>query len=406
MLSDMTAPSMHDSHEISQPVGIRRSTAYLPEVESLRGIAMLLVYVFHLNGHVAGQMTPAEAQLMSPWWAFVRAGHTGVSLFFVLSGFLLSLPFWTEAAGGKRVNRGRFYERRALRILPLYYTAVVVGTVMSATRLADLTHGLPYLAFLNAVGGWSVALWPYSSTWWSLATEAQYYIVLPLLPLFLGSPMARRIGVALLLAYATAYAALLAGDLWLATLEGNMALRWSLFGRGPLFLCGIAVGWMYQRAGPSMRERLRTMRWVERGGADLLVLVVIIALGVLLRWTLRQGYQAAEAMPNFAWHLLEGLLWATILALALLAPLRLKALVANRALGYLGILSYSMYLWHTAILYWVPKSLWMSGWRWTAGWNWPTAGIAALVTVASLAVSQLTYALIERPFLAHKARIE
>ena len=92
-------------------IGHAGAMPYLPEVESLRGIAMALVYSFHIDRFVSGNL-PTD---VSPVYAFVRAGHTGVSLFFVLSGFLLSLPFIDGVRHGRPIRPGRFYGRRALR---------------------------------------------------------------------------------------------------------------------------------------------------------------------------------------------------------------------------------------------------------------------------------------------------
>jgi peptidoglycan/LPS O-acetylase OafA/YrhL len=397
---------MTDTAEVSKPVGIRRSTTYLYEIESLRGIAMLLVFVFHVNAKVMGPLPVSEAQEMSPFWAFVRAGHTGVSLFFVLSGFLLPLPFIAEAAGGRHVSRRQFFVRRALRILPLYYFAVLIGTVFSAKQLGDLWHGVPHLLFLTYIPAWGVQMMPYSATWWSLSTEVQYYLLLPLLPLFLESRLGRWIGATLLVSYAIALGTYIAGYWWMPSLSTNMALRFSLFGRAPLFLWGILVAWIYQRRGERMREALHRNAWLAHGAADVLLLIAVVLLGTLLRWTLQQGYSFAEAVPNFLWHVFEGALWAVILTLVLLAPLRLKPLIANRVWGYLGILSYSMYLWHTSILAGIPTLASRLGWRWRGGWNSTSAILALLIAAVSLAVSQLTYRWIERPFLARKARIE
>lgn len=383
---------------VGRPVGVRGSTTYLPEIESLRGIAIALVYLFHLSSFVGFGPRSAQGQLLSPFWAFVRGGHTGVSLFFVLSGFLLSLPFLAEAAGAKRVDRRRYGLRRALRILPLYYAAVLVGTVMCAKEPADLLHGLPYLAFLNAIPAGVTALFPYSSTWWSLATEMQYYLVLPLLPFCLRSGVMRFIAIACFLIYAGAYAAYL-GE-WLRP-GGDFMLRLSLFGRGPLFLEGIFVAWLYLHYGAQMRERLARLSWLRFGGADVLLLASIMGLAALLRWTLVIGYQPVETVPYFAWHLLEGALWATIVLLLLCAPLRLKTVIANPVSGRLGILSYSLYMWHVPVIVWMPKLLRRAGFH-----SYGRIEVAIFMTVTCLAVSQLTYTLIERPFLARKARVE
>ena len=83
---------------------------YLPELESLRGIAILLVFWFHVEG-VLFLPRPRPLEVVLPWQAFVRAGHTGVSLFFVLSAFLLSLPFWREPRGGPYLSIARYGSR-------------------------------------------------------------------------------------------------------------------------------------------------------------------------------------------------------------------------------------------------------------------------------------------------------
>jgi peptidoglycan/LPS O-acetylase OafA/YrhL len=76
----------------SAPVGVAVATAYIPELESLRGIAMLLVLSFHLDSFVRGPFLKTDSLTVSPALAFVRAGHSGVDLFFILSAFLLSIP--------------------------------------------------------------------------------------------------------------------------------------------------------------------------------------------------------------------------------------------------------------------------------------------------------------------------
>src|SRR2546429_671565 len=121
--------------------------------------------------------------------------HFQFSISSVVIGSLLCTLTWGGGGLGRRprvsgraplAHGGRrdYYAGRALGILPLYYSAVLVATVLSAVRLSDLVRGLPYLAFLNAVG-LTIPMLPYTRDWWSLATEVQFYLVLPLLPLFL-----------------------------------------------------------------------------------------------------------------------------------------------------------------------------------------------------------------------------
>ncbi|TMA82728.1 MAG: hypothetical protein E6J72_01985, partial [Deltaproteobacteria bacterium] len=128
--------------------------------------------------------TRGPVEPLSTWRALMLGGHTGVSLFFILSGFQLSRPFLAEIGGGRRVDLAGFARRRLGRIMPLYAVAVVTITIAAAARPADLLHGVPYLVFLNAWVPEAMQPLPlFSKVWWSLATEAQFYVVLPLLPL-------------------------------------------------------------------------------------------------------------------------------------------------------------------------------------------------------------------------------
>src|SRR5262249_52706323 len=155
------------------------------------------------------------------------------------------LPFIADGLGGRRVSIRRYAVRRALRILPLYYTAVAVGTAVAAHSAADLLRGVPYLLFLNGFANQVTPLRPFSNVWWSLATEVQFYALLPLLAHALRTRRGRIAGLLALAIYGAAYVAMVVGLLKLRTVEGQFALMQSIFARGPLFLWGILGAWMY-----------------------------------------------------------------------------------------------------------------------------------------------------------------
>jgi peptidoglycan/LPS O-acetylase OafA/YrhL len=383
------------------PAGIRRGSTYLPELESLRGLAIALVFVFHADGSL---LFPVRNRvgLQSPLpLLYVWAGHTGVTLFFVLSAFLLSLPFLDEAYGGRPVSRWQFYVRRALRILPAYWVAVVVATILTSHTLGDLWRGLPYLAFLQSKPNLPTPMRPYSGVWWSLATEVQFYVLLPLIALAFGR--SRRVTLALLAGYTIAYLAIATGRV-LPGLEPWLRAQ-SVVGRGPLFLCGILAAWFYRRYGDAVRTRLAASRLLAAGGADLILAVVLVALAFLLRWVNRSGFFPIEQTQWYVWHVPEGVLWTAVVLILLLAPLRLKAVFSNRILALLGVLSYSIYLLHQPLLYY-SVGIARREFPAMAAWGpsavlWFTAMTAICVGLASL-----TYRWIERPFLIRKARID
>src|SRR4051794_17305081 len=155
-----------------------RRMVHIPALDGLRGVAILLVLVFHFSeSHSA----------MSGWFQklhrIAASGWVGVDLFFVLSGFLItSILFEAKRSSGYFRN---FYMRRVLRIFPLYYGVLVV-----AFLLIPLVHPYqnPRYQTIAAHQGY---LWAYLQnyvTWidwkgfthfWSLAVEEQFYLVWP-----------------------------------------------------------------------------------------------------------------------------------------------------------------------------------------------------------------------------------
>ena len=378
------------------PTGIRRG-AYVPELESLRGIAILLVFVFHADALLGipfrgrGEVWPALPM------ALLWMGHTGVTLFFVLSAFLLSRPFLAEAYGGRHVSRREFYRRRALRILPLFYVAVLVATVATSRHLSDVRRAIPHLCFLYAVPGAAGSVFPYSAAWWSLAVEVQFYVVLP----FVALAFHRSLGTTLVLftAFAAAWTAVMTG--WLPVPLPGYAISLSLLGRAPLFLSGILAAWVYERHGDALRNRLARSRWLQRGGSDVILIGVLAALAAFLRLKL------CSIRQNWSLELVllvpDAILWGLVMLGILLLPLKTRALFSNRFLQWLGVLSYSIYLAHFPILYYslgaarmlAPKSVGI----W---WNTGAAIWFTVATLSCLALSAGTYRFIEQPFLARK----
>jgi peptidoglycan/LPS O-acetylase OafA/YrhL len=199
------------------------------------------------------------------------------------------------------------------------------------------------------------------------------------------------------------YAAFLSRFLQARTILGAMALGFSVLGRAPMFLAGIAAAWLYLHRGPALRHRLANSTLLQRGGADLVLLAVLIVLAYLLRWVVWMG-QLAEHPSYQVWHVLEASLWATVLLLLLLAPLRLKPLFSNRLFNRLGVLSYSIYVLHLPVIVFSLRLL-RRWWPSLSGWNARSAIAALLISVTCIALAELTYRGIERPFLARKERV-
>jgi len=380
------------------------------EVECLRGLAISLVVVHHVNGLVYRSDPSALVMLPQPLAAIVLTGYTGVDLFFVLSGFLLSRPFVAEARGGPVVDRTTYAVRRALRVMPLYVVAIAGAILDVATRPRDVLHGVPYLFFLNALPGGATRLIPHSDPWWSLATEAQFYVLLPFLPLLLRSARGRLVGAVLLVAYAGMHAALSRRLIHAATFEGDLALAQSVVGRGPLFLAGIVGGAVYDRNVDRLRHWAARHATGSRLVGDVVLAAALLGLLVLLGWAARRDYVARELVWPL-WHVVEGVLWTTVLLALLLLPGSLKRLLANRGWAFLGLISYSLYLVHYPVVFYgrrfiIPR--WPSVFPWgPERWIWTWTGLAgaSVLLASAVALATLTYVAIERPMLRLKGRV-
>jgi len=380
-------------------IGLSRTRTFIPELESLRGVAMLLVFTFHVHMFVLYPF-PTASSVVSVPMAFVRAGHAGVDLFFVLSAFLLSRPFLDDGLGGRRVRLRDYFVRRALRILPLYWTAVLVGTLLSASRPFDLLRAAPHLLFLSWFPPLAAPLAPYGAVWWSLETEMQFYLLLPLLAVFLRTPAGRWAGLAILTLYGAAYVAAVRGAETHWSIPAQLSMWNSVFGRGPLFLCGIAAAAVYRRFGPALREGLASIPVLRYGGADALFVATLLSLGVLLRWTVAIGSGRFVA-GNQWWHIVSGVEWSTLVLLLLVAPLRVAPVFCNPLLAQLGVLSYSIYILHSPFMF-IPIQAFVGTRAWTP-WAWTLVG---MLSIALVGTAMVTYRFIERPFLVRKARFD
>ena len=112
------------------PEGVRAAFGDIPAIEGLRGVAVLWVMLFHYLVLRDGKFDDAFVAAVKSWLpleVFVRNGYLGVDLFFLITGFLLTLPWFRHADAGLAAPDWRkFYLRRARRILPAYYVQLAL----------------------------------------------------------------------------------------------------------------------------------------------------------------------------------------------------------------------------------------------------------------------------------------
>src|SRR6476469_8707838 len=144
-----------------------------PGLDLLRALAIIAVVVYHAA--LFGFILPGLVD---------RFGWIGVDLFFVLSGYLIGGQLLAPLAHNQRINLGRFFSRRALRIMPAYFVVLAIYFLLPAWReYPDMSQ--PLWKFLLSVQNIALHGGTAFSHAWSLAVEDQFYLALPFLLLFL-----------------------------------------------------------------------------------------------------------------------------------------------------------------------------------------------------------------------------
>jgi peptidoglycan/LPS O-acetylase OafA/YrhL len=290
-------------------------------LDVVRGLAILLAMGYHINQVDAGRFANL---LLAPG---ARIGWTGVDLFFVLSGFLIGGLILKEANLTGGFNYKRFLLRRILRLWPTLYTFL----------LAMLFMGFPARDFF-----WQISLHvqgyvPIKSAThlWSLAVEEQFYLLLalgfPLLSLGLGW---RRTLPWVLVAIMVICPILRA----LAPAAGYNPTQIYILThfRIDTLAGGVFLAFIVSER-PDLFERLRRVR---------LLWIAVAILGVVFLWMVSRGSRLGQVAGY-------SISWITSAALLILLY---KASLAGRwrrpalVLGFLGQVSYPLYLWHVGVM--------------------------------------------------------
>ena len=367
------------------------SATHLAYLDGLRGLAALFVVVHHAyvtvwpeKNHPAGILKTALAPL--------GFGHYAVVAFIVLSGYCLMLPVLRAGDGRPRGSWRSFFTRRAWRILPPYWLAMLVTLGLIATALGRKTgthwdiclpvtprdvggHFLLMQDLFNrAIGG------RINHVYWSVAVEWHLYFLFPLLLWVYRKRGPTAMGAAaLILGFGTGFV------LRKTALSGLTIHFLGLFGLGA-FAAAVA-------ALPKETYKIARFSWGR------LAFLAFVALGILSAW-LGPDRAFGQWFALAAVDLLAGLFSAlTILAVAT-SPKegKLAGFLSGKLPVFLGAMGYSLYLMHAPLL----QLLWQYGLH-PLGLA-PEATFALLFAALPLVIGGcwLFYLACERPFLTRK----
>ena len=340
-----------------------RPLGYRPSLDGLRALAVLLVAGVHTHPRL------------------VPAGSIGVDMFFVLSGFLITTLLVEEMDSRGRVSIGRFYIRRALRLLPALFgllAFVAAWALLVAapdTRHNALREIVAAASYTRNLTWWAHVPGTLLGHTWSLALEEQFYLVWPaLLTLFLRP---RHRGTSLAVIFVAA--AVLISALRMSHVVGPAAL---FIGRPDALLLGAALALLRRDHGDWWSGAAALRR------ATPAVVFGTVSLLAIAAW------DAGDDLFGIGYSLAAVAVVVLIYGLVVLDERgRWKVFAWPPAVAF-GRVSYGFYLWHLPVLRWTDDRL---------------IGQPAVVRIGlgmglTLAATLLSYRLLERPALRLKRR--
>ncbi len=354
--------------------------------------------------------------LAEPVMRFLVMGSFGVSMFFVLSGFLLARPFWLALDAGQPMPSLRIYAlRRAARILPGFWLALVVSLVFSITVSGsplDAEHITRFLAGFLLVSDWHwLTLFPVDNNGplWSIGFEVTSYLLLPF---------------CLTILFACRLPGWPGRLAWLGVIAAVLALHWLVVQWAPIDevergwdhgLVGGAKAWM-PRFNPigffaifalgalaaGVQVKLASLRhWLF----DLLGLMSIGGAGWLMATHmggLTEGFGLLGIPYGYPWMPIA----VGVALVALPSSVLAGRLLDNTVSRFIAQISFGIYIWHFLIIgllaRLLPPSFQTSGPDGWSIWLWSSAIAIAL----SVVVATISFHLLEQPMVRWARRLE
>lgn len=377
-------------------------------LDGIRAVAALSIVIFHTLLYLHVEYLPGSQAIGNVWYYLSMS----VQLFFVLSGFLLFRPYARALLSGAELpGWARFYQRRALRILPVYWAALAVMLLMQAQHAGRplWANALTHIALIHdSFPRFNRDL---DGPFWTLAVEVQFYLLLPLIAAGMARVVGRSRSAARLVGALLGVIALAEGVRWVDTLlmasvtphalaqGGGAAARFvvalatmGMQGKNlEVFFVGALGATLYVLGSEHERLARRTQRRVAWG-----LLGVGLAISVVAAPAWELGAAMFTPGAHWGWGIISyplvvGLSFGALtLGIVWSGPL-VRGVFEAAPLRLIGHISYSVYLWHLPILQgalapFAPMPLWLR-------------------LVCILIVSYLSYQLLERPFLRRRQRL-
>ncbi|MEP6473041.1 MAG: acyltransferase [Gemmatimonadota bacterium] len=342
----------------------------IPSLDGMRAVAFLIVFISHAG------------------WQRLFPGGFGVTIFFFLSGYLITTLLREEISRYGDISFKLFYARRLLRIWPPFYTVLALATLATVTGV--LTMKLQRAAMIPLLLHFTNyrTMWyglegapPGTLVYWSLSVEEHFYLIFPVLLYGLyrlkWPPLTKAAALWALCALVLVWRTILVygSDIPAARTYMGTDTRFD----GLLFGCALAL--YGNPAVDPTRFSARTWKWIFLPLGIVFLLLTFLVRNPEFRETWRYSIQGIALVPVFvssvrypAWGPWQILNWSWIRGL--------------------GVLSYSLYLLHYCVIHAVQDHL-----------HWPRVPAAFLALALTISISFAMYVLIERPCARVRKRL-
>lgn len=352
---------------------------YYPRLDHLRAFAVIIVMAFHVYHFGFQQWQPNPS---AGWAGLIVEGHTGVALFFVLSGFL----FMLIALNGV-IHYKKFIYNRFVRIFPLFLVVFMLAVTLGRDDFQ--ATDVFYLLFTN-IGSPPTSDFFVTGPAWTISVEFSFYLLFPFIAAgFVANGWRYMLGLLALLFFFKLV-------VFLEVKDPIHVFYSTLVGRLDQFLIGMmaAVGF------------LNHQKWLEKYAYVFGFLAVTLLFGSL--WYLATNASWAGPQRGHPWWLvwssIEASVWAMVLISYMCLPQGRSALSRGFAMlaGYVGKISFSAYLLHASVIFVLYELF--AGFQFTQIFYINMLLAFSLVFMLTVLLSTLSYFCIEKPFLVKRKR--
>ncbi|WP_150267177.1 acyltransferase family protein [Paenibacillus tepidiphilus] len=393
---------------------IRLDNPQFTGADGIRAFACLSVILHHLSQRLA---MPAQKHWLQEVQSVVLLGNSGVSLFFVLSGFLLAFPFWKAYLEHEAYPSIRTYAlRRAARIMPGFYVSFLVCLLL-VWRLdihteylwrriitgLTFTTGFHYTTFFPS---------ELNGPFWSISFEVFCYMLMPLFMALLFRLGKRRSFGKAVLFWVIVFGLILAANSlvhqWFTPGENSRGWQYGMIGGAKYWMprynpvgffghfsigiltAGVTAALMQR--GPAI-GRLRSLGLFDAVGA------AALGLAGLLLWRMRHLDEFDFSFQQQPYYFPAYAILFGIVLMSAPFSLRLGRWLDNRFFRFTAKISFGLYIWHYLIITLIEKYGIMDYRNFGINDVWRWLGISVSVVAISYVVATLSYYVIEQPFI-------